>query len=76
LSASARAKPISVWPPSRASRTASDDGAETAETIGTPARRAFWTISNDARPLTCSTQRDSGSRWWSSAAPTTLSTAL
>ena len=28
------------------------DGADTAATIGMPAKTAFWTISNEVRPLT------------------------
>jgi len=76
LSERPRAKPQSVWPPSRASSIASVDGADTAQTIGMPARRAFWTISKEVRPLTCRMQFESGINRWSSAAPTTLSTAL
>ena len=30
------------------------DGAETATSIGMPARQAFWTSSKEARPLTAS----------------------
>ena len=37
------------------------DGAPTATTIGQPATAAFWTSSNERRPLTQSTQRASGS---------------
>ena len=59
-----------------ASSTASEDGAETAASSGTPARTAFWTSSNDARPLTSRTQPVKGRRPFSSAQPTTLSTAL
>ena len=35
--------------------TANDVGALTALTIGIPATAAFCTISNESRPLTCST---------------------
>ena len=42
-------------PRSRASSTASDDGAPTATSIGQPATAAFCTSSNESRPLTQST---------------------
>ena len=35
-----------------ASSIASVDGADTAATSGMPANTAFWTISNEVRPLT------------------------
>ncbi len=44
----------------RAASTASEDGALTALTTGMPATAAFWTISNERRPLTCRTRSDSG----------------
>ena len=47
-----RRKPTSVVPISSASSTASDDGADTAARIGTPAAAAFCTISKLSRPLT------------------------
>lgn len=50
-----RTKPTSVIEKRSAASTASEDGALTALTIGIPATAAFWTISNDARPLTCRT---------------------
>src|SRR5690606_22215730 len=45
-----RRKPTRVWLPSRARPTARLDGADTEHTTGMPARRAFCTISNPARP--------------------------
>ena len=63
-------------PDSSASETASDDGADTAASTGIPASSAFWVNSNDARPLTSSTDALSGTRSCSSAQPMTLSTAL
>ena len=67
---------MSVMPTSRASSTASDDGAETAASTGMPAIAAFWVSSKLARPLTISTCPDSGSRPARTPSPTTLSTAL
>ena len=52
FSASPRAKPPSVIPCSRASAIASEDGAPTPTRIGQPATAAFWTSSNESRPLT------------------------
>ena len=49
-------------PASSASSTARLDGAETAASVGIPAIIAFWVSSKLARPLTISTQPDSGSR--------------
>src|ERR671912_491085 len=57
-------------PTSRASSTASDDGADTAASTGMPAITAFWVSSNDARPLTRRTVALSGIRSFSSAQPT------
>jgi hypothetical protein len=71
-----RRNPTSVIPVSTASSTASDDGAETAASTGTPAIAAFCTSSNDARPETISTWPAAGTRPCSSAQPSTLSTAL
>ncbi len=51
-------------------------GAETAQTIGTPAARHFWRISKLLRPLTITTCPCSGSRPSMRAQPTSLSTAL
>ena len=61
---------------SAASSTASEVGAPTPTRIGAPATAAFWTSSNDSRPLTHSTDPCSGSRPSSSARPITLSIAL
>ena len=44
------------------------DGADTAATSGMPASTAFWTISNDVRPLTNSSVPRSGSASRSSIA--------
>ena len=55
LNPPSRTNPRSVMPASCASVIARLDGAETAQMIDTPASQAFWTISNDVRPLT--TQR-------------------
>ena len=63
-------------PDSSASSAASEDGADTAARTGSPAIRAFWVSSNDARPLTSSTHPASGSRPSRRAQPITLSTAL
>ena len=63
-------------PDSSASSAASDEGADTAASMGSPAIRAFWVSSNDARPLTSSTHPASGSRPAWKAQPITLSTAL
>ena len=71
-----RRNPTSVTPVSCASATASDDGADTAASTGTPAITAFCTSSNDARPETISTQPRAGTRSCCSAQPSTLSTAL
>ena len=49
---SPRRKATSVRPDSQAKSTASEDGADTAASTGTPAITAFWVNSNDARPLT------------------------
>ena len=59
-----------------ASSTASELGADTAASIGSPASTAFWVSSYDARPETTSTNSDSGSRSCRIAQPITLSTAL
>jgi hypothetical protein len=67
---------MSVMPISAASSTASDDGADTAASTGTPAIAAFWTSSNEARPDTISTVPAAGTRFSSSAQPMALSTAL
>src|SRR5439155_312565 len=67
---------MSVMPNSRASDTARLLGAETADTIGTPAIRDFWRISKLRRPLTITMCRLSGRRPPRSAQPTTLSSAL
>ena len=56
MKAEPRTKPTSVRPPSRARSIARLDGADTDATIGMPARYAFCTISNDARPLTHNTR--------------------
>ena len=71
-----RRNPTRVIPDSSASSAASDDGADTAASMGRPAISAFWVSSNDARPLTSSTQPASGSRPARRAQPITLSTAL
>ena len=63
-------------PDSPASSAARDEGADTAASTGSPAIRAFWVSSNDARPLTSSTHPASGSRPSRRAQPITLSTAL
>ncbi len=63
-------------PLSAARSTASEDGAETAASIGIPAITAFCTSSKDARPLTIRTVPRSGSSPERRACPTTLSTAL
>ena len=64
-------------PTSRASSTARLDGAPTAATTGTPAIAAFCTSSKLARPLRKSTRVAERQRARaSSAAPTSLSTAL
>ena len=63
-------------PTSRASSTASDDGADTAASTGMPAIAAFWVSSKLARPLTISTCPASGSRPARTPSPMTLSTAL
>ncbi len=56
---------------------ASEDGAETAATIGIPAATAFWTISKDARPETRRIDSESGSAaLLEQRARSTLSTAL
>src|SRR4029079_17077019 len=47
-----RAKPHSVTPRSRASSTARLEGAPTPTSTGQPASDAFWTSSNESRPLT------------------------
>src|SRR5579859_575044 len=71
-----RRKPTRVRPASAARSAASEDGAETAASTGMPARTAFCTSSNEARPLTSSTHPRSGSLSCRSAQPMTLSTAL
>src|ERR1700760_4876766 len=71
-----RRNPTSVRPLSSASDAASDDGADTAASTGTPIMIAFCASSNEARPLTSSTWPASGSRPLRSAQPATLSTAL
>ena len=63
-------------PCSAASSAASDDGADTAASNGTPAIAAFCTSSNDARPDTSNTVPRNGIRPSSNAQPSTLSTAL
>ena len=61
----------------RASSTASDDGAPTATSTGHPATAAFWTSSNESRPLTHSTWDGEREQLASrNAQPTTLSIAL
>ena len=79
---------VDVHAPARGrSRTASCRGRRRARSrarsarrrptrIGAPATAAFWTSSNDSRPLTHSTWSCSGSSPSSSARPTTLSIAL
>ena len=59
-------------PRSAASETASEVGAPTPTRIGAPATAAFWTSSNDSRPLTHSTWPCSGRRPSSSARPIDL----
>ena len=76
LTRSPRAKPASVIPRSAARCTASELGAPTPTRIGAPATAAFWTSSNDSRPLTHRTRPWSGTQPSSSARPTTLSIAL
>ena len=71
-----RRNPTRVRPPSSASETASEDGADTAASTGTPIMIAFWASSNEARPLTSRMCPASGSRPERSAQPATLSTAL
>ena len=56
-----RTKPQSVMPRSAASSTARLDGAPTATRTGQPATAAFWTSSNESRPLTQRTCSASGS---------------
>src|SRR6185312_4265536 len=68
-----RRNPTSVIPISPASSTASDDGADTAASTGTPAIAAFCTSSNDARPDTISTVPAAGTRFSSNAQPRVLS---
>ncbi|OLT04209.1 hypothetical protein BJF90_24060 [Pseudonocardia sp. CNS-004] len=63
-------------PHSAASSTASEDGADTAASTGTPAITAFCASSNDARPDTTSTPPFAGIPRCMSAQPSTLSTAL
>ena len=55
-----RRNPTRVRPASSASSAASDDGADTAARTGMPAVTAFWTSSNEARPLT--SRREAGQR--------------
>ena len=72
----AEVKPISVRPVAVASWTASDDGAETATSMPTPAMTAFCTSSNEARDEVSSARSAIGSSSASSAEPITLSIAL
>ena len=71
-----RRKPTSVMPNSSAKSAASDEGADTAHNIGTPAMAAFWTSSNDADPRRGVSSRASGNFSSRNAQPMTLSTAL
>ena len=71
-----RAKPQSVMPRSAASRTAKARRRTTATMIGQPATAAFWTSSNESRPLTQRIEVASGSLPARNAQPTTLSSAL
>ena len=71
-----RRKPTSVRPVSSAREAASEEGADTAASTGTPIMTAFCASSNEARPLTSSTWPANGSRSARSAQPATLSTAL
>ncbi len=57
-----RTKPQRVIPRSRASSTASVEGAPTATRIGVPATAAFCTSSKERRPLTQTSLSASGSR--------------
>ena len=57
-----RRKPTSVRPVSSAREAASEEGADTAASTGTPIMTAFCASSNEARPLTSSTWPASGSR--------------
>ena len=56
-----------VVTPVPASSTASDEGADTAASTGTPAITAFWASSNDARPDTMRTVPAAGMRSASSS---------
>ena len=76
LKCSSRRNPTTVWPKRSAAATARLDGADTAHNTGIPATAAFWTSSNDSRPDTSSTSFASGSDRSSTAAPTSLSSAL
>ncbi len=71
-----RRNPTRVRPPSSASDAASEDGADTAASSGTPIMIAFCASSNEARPLTSRMWPASGRRPERSAHPATLSTAL
>src|SRR5205807_6307936 len=71
-----RTNPQSSIPRSRASSTARLDGAPTATRPARAARLAFWTSSNDARPLTHASTPGSGNRPRRSIAPIALSIAL
>lgn len=68
--------PTSVTPVSPARSAARLEGALTADTTGMPAMAAFSTSSKDVRPDTWRTVPLRGNRFWRSAHPTTLSTAL
>ena len=63
-------------PASAASEAASEDGADTAASTGTPIMTAFCASSNEARPLTSRMCPARGSRPERSAQPASLSTAL
>src|SRR6185437_6277083 len=63
-------------PVSAASDAASDEGADTAASTGTPIMTAFCASSNEARPLTSRMCPARGSRPERSAQPASLSTAL
>ena len=65
-----------VMPYSRATAIASDDGAETAATIGIRAASAFCIISKETRPLTKSMCFSKGQIPLRRAYPITLSRAL
>ena len=63
-------------PRSAARSTARLEGAPTAASTGQPATAAFWTSSNETRPLTQTRSSASGSSSFANAQPTTLSNAL